>query len=469
MAIILVIEHIAIAKAMGRQFNYTINPSQEIVALGAANMFSPFVGGYVCTGSFGASAVLSKAGVRTPFAGVFSALVLVLALYVLTGVFFFIPNAALAGLIIHAVCNLVTPPKNLYKYWQLSPIELIIWIIGVALALFDSLEISIYVGMALSLLVMLIRIARTKGQFLGRVHTRRVVQRGSNNTNEPKNHTTDSDAPVAGQYQSRDVYLPLNKLDACNPRLIIDSPYPGVFIYRFNESYNYTNQARHVMLLVEHIMQGTRRRTEEYYEKESDRLWNDPGPKKHEDNDHLPYLRALVFDFAAVNNIDITAVQGLVDLRDTLDRHCAPDAVELHFANVRSRWARRALAAAGFGYPSAKNAQAVGYWRPAYTLAAVLGDHGDGHGKRSAEDEESRGQPHVICTKGLTDRNDSNTMEMESHSSVSREACVYGVDRPFFHIDLHEAVEAAVADARRRDGWPAECVLESPNPSATSS
>ena len=59
-ALILIIEHIAIAKAMGRQFNYSINPSQEIVALGSANMFSPFVGGYVCTGSFGASAVLSK-------------------------------------------------------------------------------------------------------------------------------------------------------------------------------------------------------------------------------------------------------------------------------------------------------------------------------------------------------------------------------------------------------------------------
>lgn len=90
--IILVIEHIAIAKAMGRTFNYTISPSQEILAQGTANFLGPFVGGYCCTGSFGASAVLSKAGVRTPFAGLFSALILILALYALTAVFCKFPS-----------------------------------------------------------------------------------------------------------------------------------------------------------------------------------------------------------------------------------------------------------------------------------------------------------------------------------------------------------------------------------------
>ena len=97
--IILVIEHIAIAKSFGRSFGYTVIPSQEILAQGTANFLGPFLGGYACTGSFSASAVLSKAGVRTPLAGLFSALVLILALYALTGVFYYIPEAALAALI----------------------------------------------------------------------------------------------------------------------------------------------------------------------------------------------------------------------------------------------------------------------------------------------------------------------------------------------------------------------------------
>lgn len=97
--ILLIVEHIAIAKSFGRTFSYTVNPSQEMLAQGLANFLGPFVGGYACTGSFGASAVLSKAGVRTPLAGLFSAMILILALYALTGVFYFIPQAALAALI----------------------------------------------------------------------------------------------------------------------------------------------------------------------------------------------------------------------------------------------------------------------------------------------------------------------------------------------------------------------------------
>lgn len=50
--IVLLIEHIAISKSFGRINNYTINPSQELVAIGFTNVFGPFLGGYPATGSF---------------------------------------------------------------------------------------------------------------------------------------------------------------------------------------------------------------------------------------------------------------------------------------------------------------------------------------------------------------------------------------------------------------------------------
>jgi sodium-independent sulfate anion transporter 11 len=456
---------------MGRQFNYSVNPSQEIVALGSANLFSPFVGGYVCTGSFGASAVLSKAGVRTPLAGLFSALVLVLALYVLTAVFFYIPNAALAGLIIHAVCNLVTPPKNLHKYWLLSPLELFIWIVGVVLAIFKSLEMSIYVGIGLSLVLMMIRIARTKGQFMGRVKARRAEQKGC----VPEDLAYDAEVETKRMRNrsstERDVYLPLDRKDASNPLIQIETPYPGVFIYRFNESFNYLNQARHIALLMEHILKHTKRRTEEYYEKESDRLWNDPGPQKHAKDEDLPYLRAVVLDFATLNNIDITSVQGLIDLRNTLDRHCAPDAIELHFANVHNRWTRRALAVAGFGYPSAKNSDAQGYWRSAYTIAAVLDHDNSNYQPRPSTlaDEESARKENSVHVLQSDASHDSSDTEVEPLQSSKKEAAIYGVDRPFFHIDLQAAVESAVRDAQRRDSRATTCMLSRPAPCVASS
>jgi sodium-independent sulfate anion transporter 11 len=67
---------------------YTINPSQELIAIGVTNIFGPFFGAYPATGSFSRTAIKSKAGVRTPFGGIFTALVVLLAIYALPPVFF---------------------------------------------------------------------------------------------------------------------------------------------------------------------------------------------------------------------------------------------------------------------------------------------------------------------------------------------------------------------------------------------
>ena len=263
---------------MGRMFNYTIAPSQEIVALGVANLFSPFVGGYCCTGSFGASAVLSKAGVRTPLAGLFSAMLLILALYALTAVFYFIPLPALAGLIIHAVSNFLTPPKSLYKYWQLSPFELLIWFVGVMLAVFESLEVSIYATIALSAALLLVRLSRTKGKFLGKVRVQHVQAGPSTPVGTPAEKISDAvsasevestEAETEGNGEWRDVFLPADRSDGTNPTVRTESPYPGVFIYRFMEGFNYANQAHHVELLFEHITSCTRQGSEENIERKS--------------------------------------------------------------------------------------------------------------------------------------------------------------------------------------------------------
>lgn len=455
-AIILIIEHIAIAKAMGRMYNYTIDPSQEIVALGAANMFSPFVGGYCSTGSFGASAVLSKAGVRTPLAGLFSALVLVLALYVLTAVFYYIPNAALAGLIIHAVCNLIAPPKNLYKYWQLSPLELFIWIICVALAIFDSLETSIYAGIALSFALLLVRLARTRGKFLGRVQSQRVVTKKQQDASE----RTQDYGTMSDNNSTHEVFLPLDRKDASNPDIEVETPYPGVFIYRFSEGYNYTNQAYHIDTLLGHIMINTQRMSEEHFEKESDRPWNHPGPKAQScECDNLPYLRAIVLDFSAVNNLDITCIQGLIDLRNSLDRYSAPDAVEWHFANVQNRWTRRALASAGFGYPTSQNPDALGNWIPTYSIAKQLMDKEVAFDDKLNSSKDIEAAPVVQTTK-LPSSSTLNELASGPHDepvqtndaqSKRDKAAIFGVDRPFFHVDLIEAVDAAMLDAQNKD------------------
>lgn len=466
MIIILVIEHIAIAKSFARTFNYTVVPSQEILAQGASNLLGTFVGGYVCTGSFGASAVLSKAGVRTPLAGLFSAVILVLGLHVLTSVFYYIPNAALAGLIVHAVANLPTPPRVLYKYWRLSPPEFIIWAIGVVIAIFVSLEVSIYVTICVSLALVLIRVARGKGLFLGqsRVHHIQPVRHCQGSPQMPSNGTTfrlpDTSPSFSDSSQvldcpddagPRDIYLPLGHDDGSNPAITVFAPHPGVFIYQFPSGLNYMNQGQHMRRLVSHIKKHTRPGAQPISttknNKNTSLQWSEVGKQQqqkqqqHQDAS-LPRLRAVVLDCTAVDTLDITAVQGLVDARDALDRHAGGGGggggedgdgdrwgrVQWHFAGPWNRWARRALAVAGFGIP-----------RLAECYRAGISGGGE-----SVHDHYA----YVAAVSAEGSGKESRTEEVEGAREGSRWLPVRGLDRPCFHVDLTDAVDAAVRDAR---------------------
>ena len=271
--IILVIEHIAIAKSLGRMAGYKVCSSQEIMAQGVSNVVSGFVGGYPGTGSFGASGVLSKAGVRSPVAGIFSALVLVLALYVLTGVFFYIPKAALAALIIHAVSNLMASPSSVVKYARLSPPELLIWIVGVVLAIFESLDISMYVTIALSAVLLLVRMSRTRGRVMGSVtvHDVRPGREDGCGNCEDRRHSgsydqTEEDLQMVDCCLSsgpKRIFVPVDRRDGSNPKVQVnDEIYPGVIVYRFPEGFNYTNYAHHMEDLESYVVRNTQRTTE---------------------------------------------------------------------------------------------------------------------------------------------------------------------------------------------------------------
>lgn len=251
-------EHVAIAKAFSRQFGYEVNPSQEILAQGSSNALGAFVGGYACTGSFGASAVLSKAGVKTPLASFFSAGILLLALYALTSVFYYIPMAALAGLIIHAVANLMTPPAALCRYWRLSPFELLIWVVGVVVAIFVNLETSIYATVVLSFALLLLRMARSEGSFLGETLVYRLALSSKASASGADDQVSNIELCAETQPTGRMVYLPTSPGNQFS-RIQIAKPYPGIFVYRFNEAFNYINKAQHMDRLISFVKAHTRR------------------------------------------------------------------------------------------------------------------------------------------------------------------------------------------------------------------
>ncbi|KAI0401934.1 sulfate permease [Xylaria palmicola] len=429
--IVLIIEHIAISKSFGRLNNYIINPSQELVAIGFTNVFGPFLGAYPATGSFSRTAIKAKAGVRTPLAGLWTALLVVLALYALTKVFFYIPMASLSGLIIHAVGDLLTPPETVYQFWKVSPIEVVLFFAGVIIMVFTDIETGIYFVVAASAALLLIRIAKARGSFQGKTDVYRV--------------SSDAGERASLTATKREAFLALNRGDGSNRNVGVHNPYPGVFVYRFSEGFNYTNAAHYMDELVAYVQEHTRPTTTDRFEKIGDRPWNNVGPRRGQASgeDSRPVFRALILDFASVNNIDVTSIQSLIDTRTQLDYHTYPDHAEWHIADVRNRWTRRALAATTFGFPHASaDASAENtYWRPIFNVAASEGIYESEKVIVVPQKDIEAGSesPDGILSLG---RGDSG----RSYEVPGKLTSINGVNRPYFHLDVSSAVDTAIAN-----------------------
>ena len=471
--IVLLIEHISIAKSFGRINNYTIDPSQEMIAIGVTNLLSPFLGGYPATGSFSRTAIKSKAGVRTPFAGVITALVVLLAIYALPAVFFYIPSAALSAVIIHAVGDLITAPNTVYQFWKISPIEVVIFFAGVLATVFGTIEIGIYVTVVMSAAVLLWRAFKAQGRFLGRVKVHSVLGDQvieSEGARLGVQNTPDNDPDKS----SRNVFIPIDHKDGSNPLVQADHPYPGVFIYRFSEGYNYPNANHYLDYMVTEIFRSTRRTNPNSYGRPGDRPWNDPGPRRGVApvvDDHLPTVKAVILDMSSVNNVDVTSTQHLIDVRNQLDRYAAPQKVQWHFACINNRWTKRALVAAGFGYPTPESEAGFVPWKPVFSVADIGGSSSaaaDAQNVQNARELKRQGTKDLETGRSVSadvnsiitpdsassqDSIDKQIRESRAYgkgpSSSSRQiAVVQGLNRPFFHIDLTSALQSAITNAQ---------------------
>ncbi|KAI1173870.1 sulfate permease [Nemania sp. FL0916] len=473
--IVLLIEHIAISKSFGRVNNYRINPSQEMVAIGVTNVIGPFLGGYPATGSFSRTAIKSKAGVKTPFAGVITGIVVLLAIYALTAVFFYIPTAGLAAVIIHAVGDLITSPNTVYSFWRVSPLEPVIFFIGVIVTVFTTIEIGIYTTISISFAIFLVRNLQAKGAFLGRVQVHSVIG----------DHITGNESHLGGDYGTfrpepaqtplaRNVFLPIDHRDGSNPGVELSNPYPGIFIYRFSELLNYPSASSTMEYLVEYVFAHTRPTVLNAYKRPGDRPWNDPGSKKGDDHRvNRPTLKAIILDFSSVNNVDVTSTQMLIDIRNQLDRYTAPNVVDWHIACINNRWAKRALVSAGFGYPTVRADGAHSRWKSIFSIAEIGGsdsaaavaereanekeitvtqsqaqdtEAGHGHGLENVEAIRPSGASSISNPDSL-----AKAKSPDHAGGATRRAVVHGINRPLFHVDLTSALQSAIANVEARE------------------
>lgn len=94
-----------------------IDASQELIAIGTANILNSFVQGFPCTGALSRGAVNNASGVRTPLGNIYTGALVMVALLFLTPYLFFIPKSTLAAIIITAVVFMVET-KVIKPMWR---------------------------------------------------------------------------------------------------------------------------------------------------------------------------------------------------------------------------------------------------------------------------------------------------------------------------------------------------------------
>ncbi len=168
-AVVAYMEAFSVAKAIeSKRRNYKIRPNQELIALGAANIVGSLFQSYPVTGGFSRSAVNEQAGAQTPLASIISAALVALTLLFLTPLFYHLPHAILAAIIMVAVSGLIDT-KYIYTLWKTNKVELgLLLATGLVTVTFGMVP-GIVSGIILSVLILLFKAANPHMALLGRV------------------------------------------------------------------------------------------------------------------------------------------------------------------------------------------------------------------------------------------------------------------------------------------------------------
>lgn len=173
------VESISVAQTLAAKKRQRIDPDQELIGLGAANIGASLTGGFPVTGGFSRSVVNFDAGAATPAAGAFTAIGLAIAALALTPLIYFLPKATLAATIIVAVVSLVDF-SILKRSWGYSKADFAAVLATILITLAIGVEAGVSAGVGLSILLHLYKSSKPHiaecGQVPGTEHYRNILR-----------------------------------------------------------------------------------------------------------------------------------------------------------------------------------------------------------------------------------------------------------------------------------------------------
>ncbi len=160
LSVIAFMEAFSVAKAIEEKHDdYEVDANKELIALGMSNIVGSFFQSYPTTGGFSRTAVSDQAGAKTGLYSVIAALVVALTLLFFTPLFYYLPNAVLAAIIMVAVSGLIDFKQPIYL-WRNQKSEFFLLNITFIATLTVGIVTGILVGVVLSLLLLVYRTSK---------------------------------------------------------------------------------------------------------------------------------------------------------------------------------------------------------------------------------------------------------------------------------------------------------------------
>ncbi|MFA9455352.1 SulP family inorganic anion transporter [Halalkalibacter sp. AB-rgal2] len=168
-------ESLSIGKAIAKKENYEINPNREFTALGLSNIVGSFFSSFPVNGSFSRTAVNHQAGGATQLTAVMTGIFVLITVTFFTSAFYYIPNAALAAIIIVAVYKLIDFPE-MKRLFLVKRFEGWIWVTTFMTTLFIGIQWGIIVGAIFTLLLIIRKSAKPEIVQLGYVEREKTFR-----------------------------------------------------------------------------------------------------------------------------------------------------------------------------------------------------------------------------------------------------------------------------------------------------
>ncbi|KAM3356367.1 sulfate transporter 3.1 [Capsicum galapagoense] len=260
-SVIALAEGIAVGRSFAIIENYDIDGNKEMIAFGLMNIAGSCTSCYLTTGPFSRTAVNFNAGCKTAVSNIVMAIAVMITLLFLTPLFHYTPLVVLSSIIIAAMLGIIDYNAAIHL-WKVDKYDFLVCISSYIGVVFGSVEVGLIVAVAMSLLRILLSVARPKTFVLGKI-------------------------PNSMTYRNTEQYS-------------IASSVPGVLIIHIDAPIYFANAS---------------------YLRERISRWIDEEEEKQRASTEIE-LQYVILDMSAVGNIDTSGISMLEEVKRNADRRC---------------------------------------------------------------------------------------------------------------------------------------------------